>query len=104
MKHWVNEDGTHMATPDCCDEWLFEIWAIGVDYDGCRTIEEFEKLVDELVDMANKARDCLWDDKLFGAFGHPERYRVPSKQEWIEQYGTKKQIAGFEHRQNKMME
>ena len=25
-------------------------------------------------------------------------YRVPSKEEWIERYGTKKQIAGYEKR------
>ncbi len=103
MKTWTDEEtGIRFANPDCCDEWLFDIWAIGFDYDGENTIEGLKKCIDNLVEMSIKARECLWDDKLFGVHGHPERYRVPSKQEWIEQYGTKKQIAGFEHRQNNM--
>lgn len=60
---------------DEVDEYLFDIWAIGCDYDGCGTTEDFKKLVDELVKMANKARGCLWDGKLFGAHGSPEEER-----------------------------
>ena len=58
-----------MCEPNCVDEWLFDIWAIGVDYDGCHTVEELKRLIDELVDMSNKARDCLWNNKLFGIHG-----------------------------------
>ena len=74
MKFWVDEKtGTRMSEADCVDEWLFDIWAIGVDYDGCRTVEEFKKLVDELVDMSKKARECLWENKLFGVYGGPKK-------------------------------
>lgn len=36
MRRWTDEEtGTKMCEPDCVDEWLWHIWAIGVDYDGC---------------------------------------------------------------------
>jgi len=75
-----------MCEPDCADEYLFDIWAIGVDYDGCHTVEEFKKLVDELVAMSKEARKCLWENKLFGAYGKPNSLRVPSKEEWMARY------------------
>lgn len=71
MRIFSDKNGTVWREPDCVDEWLFDIWAIGCDYDGCHTVEELKKLIDELVDMANKARDCLWDGKLFGVHGSP---------------------------------
>ena len=76
MKYWTSEDGIKMCEPDCVDEWLWHIWAIGVDYDGCHTTDEFKRLVDELVDMANKAREFLWSNKLFGMFGSPNDENV----------------------------
>ena len=73
MKFWVDpETGTKMCKADCVDEWLFDIWAIGCDYDGCHSVEELKGLVDELVDMANKARECLWSGELFGVYGNPD--------------------------------
>lgn len=73
MKTWIDEkSGCKMCDPDCVDEWLFDIWAIGCDYDGYHTAEDLKDLIDELVAMANKARDCLWDGKLFGIHGQPE--------------------------------
>ena len=73
MKFWVDpETGTKMCKADCVDEWLFDIWAVGCDYDGCHSVEELKGLVDELVDMANKARECLWSGKLFGVYGNPD--------------------------------
>ena len=72
MRYWTDEEtGTKMCEPDCVDEWLWDIWAIGVDYDGCHNVEDLKKLIDELVDMANKARECLWTNKLFGIHGSP---------------------------------
>lgn len=72
MRSWTDEEtGTKMCEPDCVDEWLWDIWAIGVDYDGCHNVEDLKGFVDELVDMANKARECLWENKLFGIFGSP---------------------------------
>lgn len=77
MKFWTDEvSGTRIAESDCVDEWLFDIWAIGVDYDGYHTAEDLKKLIDELVEMANKARECLWDGKLFGIHGKPESQEV----------------------------
>ena len=71
MKQWIDENGTHWCEPDCVDEWLFDIWAIGFDYDGCHNAEDLKKLIDELISMADKARECLWDNKLFGVHGSP---------------------------------
>lgn len=66
MKHYTDpKTGCRIAEPDCADEWLFELWAIGCDYDGCTTIEEFKRLVDELVQYANNARKCLRNGKIF---------------------------------------
>ena len=65
MKYWTNEDGMRLCEPDSCDEWLWMIWAIGVDYDGCNTVESLKDLVDEMVEMSQKARDCLYDGLLF---------------------------------------
>lgn len=94
------EDGCCVCTPDCCDEWLWMIWAIGYDYDGYHTVEGLQSLINEMVEMTVKARDCLWEDRLFGEHGAPanKTWRVPSKEEWIHQYGTNKQIAGYEKR------
>ena len=73
MKYYYNEEfDVQMCEPDCVDEWLFDIWAIACDYDGCKTVEEFKKLVDEIVEMSQHARDCLWDRKLFGMHGSPK--------------------------------
>ena len=74
MKSWIDEQtGCKMCEPDCVDELLFDIWAIGCDYDGCCSVEDLKNLVAELVEMANQARDCLWDGKLFGIHGKPAK-------------------------------
>ena len=68
MRTWTDETtGCKMCEPDCADEWLFDIWAIGCDYDGESTVDGLMKLVDSLVEMSQKARDCLHDGKLFPA-------------------------------------
>lgn len=67
MKYWIDEQtDCKMCEPDCADEWLFDIWATGCDYDGASTVEDFKLLVKELVYCSQKARDCLWEGKLFG--------------------------------------
>ena len=72
MKFWYDEEhDVNMGEPDCVDEWLFDIWAIGHDYDGYHKAEDLKELIDELISMANKARECLWDNKLFGVHGSP---------------------------------
>lgn len=66
MKIWTDEEtGIRMCEPDCVDEWLFEMWAIGIDYDGYSNVKDLRSLVDELVHMSQKARECLYDGKLF---------------------------------------
>ena len=66
MKHWYDKEfGAVICEPDSADEWLFQLWAVGLDYDGCRSAEELRGLVDELVEMSIKARDCLYDGKIF---------------------------------------
>lgn len=66
MRHWIDEKtGCRMCEPDCADEWLFYIWAVGCDYDGCNTVEDFKRLVDELIQYANNARECLRNGKIF---------------------------------------
>lgn len=54
-----------MCEPDCADEWLFDIWAIGCDYDNENTVDGLKRLADNLVEMSQKARDCLHDGRLF---------------------------------------
>lgn len=55
MKYWIDEQtGCKMCEPDCVDEWLFDIWAIGCDYDGASTVEDFKFLVKELVYRSQK--------------------------------------------------
>ncbi len=66
MRYWYDKefDGI-VCEPNCTDEFLWHIWAIGLDYDGCNTVESLQGLVDELVEMALKARECLYDGKIF---------------------------------------
>ena len=60
MRTWIDEQtGCKMCEPNCVDEWLFDIWAIGCDYDGENTVEGLKGLVDNLVEMSQKARECL---------------------------------------------
>lgn len=66
MKTWTDETtGCKMCEPDCADEWLFQIWAVGCDYDGENTVEGLKRLIDELVGMSQKARDCLHKGKIY---------------------------------------
>ena len=66
MRYWYDKEFKGVVCePDCVDEWLELIWQVGVDYDGCHSVESLKGLVDELLDMAGKARYCLEDGKLF---------------------------------------
>lgn len=60
-----NEDGK-FVTSNSVDEFLWNIWAIGCDYDGMDTsVQSMIELVDELVEYAQAARDLLYEGKLF---------------------------------------
>ena len=52
--------------PNCAEEYLELLCDIAVDYDGCNTVESLKKLVDELKGYAHKARECLYEGKVFG--------------------------------------
>lgn len=93
MRRWYDEEhDMKMCEPDCVDEWLFDIWTIGCDYDGCHTAKDLKELVDELVGMANKARECLWERRLFGDYGEPkpqtnaDRIRAMSDEELADKF------------------
>lgn len=48
-------------------EWLSAIWAVSLDCDGCNTVEDLVKLVNEINEMAKSGMDgedspyILWD-------------------------------------------
>lgn len=66
MRYYIDEKtGCRMCEPDCADEWLFDIWAVGCDYDGCNSVEDLKRLIDELIQYANNARECLRNGKIF---------------------------------------
>lgn len=66
MKHWIDpKTGCKMCEPDSADEWLALIWMVGFDYDGCESVSSLKALVDELIQYAQNARECLHDGKLF---------------------------------------
>jgi phosphoribosylaminoimidazole carboxylase (NCAIR synthetase) len=66
MKHWYDKQFKGVVCePDCTEEWLELIWAIGFDYDGCHSEESLKGLIDELIEMVQKARRCLYDGKVF---------------------------------------
>ena len=66
MKHWYDKEfDCVVCEPNSADEWLYMLWAVGLDYDGCNTVKSLQELVDELIDMALKARECLHEGKLF---------------------------------------
>jgi hypothetical protein len=66
MKYWYDKEFKGViCEPDSADEWLELLWQIGVDYDGCNTVESLKGLVDELIDISTKARECLYNGNLF---------------------------------------
>lgn len=66
MKYWYDKEFKGViCEPDSADEWLELLWQVGIDYDGCNTVESLKGLVDELMEMSTKARACLREGKLF---------------------------------------
>lgn len=79
-KEWIDKDtGCRMIEPDSAYEYLFSIWAVGCDYDGCNTVEEFKRLVDELVDYAGRAHDCLMNGRIFPAYNESHYIGLPEE-------------------------
>jgi hypothetical protein len=85
MKFWYDKEFKGVVCePNCADEWLELLWDVALDYDGCGTVDSLKELIDELVDMSNKARKCLHNGELFAdkdesarscAEAHEERKR-----------------------------
>ena len=44
---------------DKIDYYLDIIFGLGVDYDGCNTVESLKSLIDELVEYSSSARRVL---------------------------------------------
>lgn len=66
MKYWYDKEFKGVVCePDSADEWLELLWQIGIDYDGCNTVDSLKGLVDELIEISTKARKCLHDGNLF---------------------------------------
>lgn len=86
MKTWKDkETGIVFSEPDCTDEWLQAIWAIGIDYDGYEKPENLKALIDELVSFSQKARECLREGKLFPKEQQaPGGITLPEPTSWIE--------------------
>lgn len=77
MKHWIDkESGCNMCEPNCAEEWCRMIWEVGYDYDGCKTVESLKSLVDELIEMGNKAFDCIQEGKVRAADVEEESIRT----------------------------
>ena len=51
--------------PDNVADLLNLILSVGSDYDGCRSSEALMNLVDELLSIARKAKQCLYSDNIF---------------------------------------
>lgn len=82
MKHWYDKEFKGViCEPNSTDEWLWMLWAVGLDYDGCNSVESLRGLVDELVEMAVKARDCLHDGKIFEDKEESERSLLAARAE-----------------------
>lgn len=64
MRYWKKGE-VAVCEPDCADEWMELIGQVGVDYDGYNTVKELRSLIDELVEMSQKARRCLEEGKVF---------------------------------------
>ena len=58
MEEVINKYGTSYV-PECADEWLELIHDIAVGYDGCKTEESLKRLIDEMVEYAGNARECM---------------------------------------------
>ena len=82
MKYWYDKEFCGIiCEPNCVDEWLELLWDIGIDYDGCNTVESLKSLVDELMEMSTNARKCLHDGKLFTDKEESERSYKESHEE-----------------------
>lgn len=66
MKYRYDKEwGSILCEPSCADEWIQQIWMVGCGYDGCYTVESLRGLVDELIEYSHKARECLYNGKIF---------------------------------------
>ena len=82
MRYWYDKEFKRIiCEPNSADELLWHIWAIGLDYDGCNSVEELKGLVDELIKMALEARECLYEGKIFEDKEESARSNLAAKME-----------------------
>ena len=82
MRYWYDKEFKGIVCePNCADEWLEMIWQVGVDYDGCHSVESLKGLVDELIEMSQKARCCLEEGKLFVDMAESEKSHLEAVRE-----------------------
>lgn len=56
--------GTIYQEPEYANEYLQQIYLLSIDYDGCHNVKDLKALIDEIVDLSNKAMDCLYEGKI----------------------------------------
>ena len=82
MEYWYDKEFQRtICKPNSADELLWNIWAIGLDYDGCHSAEELRGLIDELIKMALEARECLYEGKIFEDKEESTRSHLAAKME-----------------------
>jgi hypothetical protein len=65
MKELHDEKFGTSYMPECADEWLELLHDIAVGYDGCRSEESLKALIDEMVEYAGNARECMKQGNLY---------------------------------------
>ena len=66
MRQWIDkETGINFVEPTHAEEWLGMLREVAADYDGYRTPEGLMHLVDELVEYAEKAIECIHEGKIY---------------------------------------
>ena len=83
MRYWYDKEFKGIVCePDNTDEWLELIWDVGYNYDGYTTADGLKSLVDELLEMAQKARACLYDGKIFDNKEETFKSRLAAEEEY----------------------
>lgn len=82
MRFWYDKEfKCIVCEPNCAEEWMMHIWEVGCGYDGCYTVESLQGLVDELIEYSHKARQCLYDGKIFEDEAESARSLEEAKEE-----------------------
>ena len=61
MKYYRN----HWCEPDSAESCLISIMDLAIDYDGCRTVESLQELIDEMSSIAADGLRFLAEEKVY---------------------------------------